>query len=121
MLCAQRCGQLFGRASSCAYRDSFSNCAWSPNRPQITQICADECKTEPPVCRGSSARLRLANHAACKRDAGTTLSCAAHVDAGASVDLDGFAFFDEKRNVNGFACFELCRLGDVTGGIAANA
>jgi len=37
----QRFGQLFGRASDCAYRDSFSICASSPNRLQITQIAVD--------------------------------------------------------------------------------
>ena len=48
MLRGQRCGQLSGRASNCAYRDSFFRiCASSPNRPQITQIYAGEIKTEP--------------------------------------------------------------------------
>src|SRR5260370_5896307 len=46
---------------------------------------------------------------------------AAHVGASASVDLDGFAFFDEKRNVDGFAGFEFCGLGHVAGGISADA
>ena len=45
--------------------------------------------------------------------------CAAHIGAGAGIDLDGFAFLDEKRNVDGLAGFELCRLGDVTGSVAA--
>jgi len=44
---------------------------------------------------------------------------AAHVRAGAGVDLDQFAFLDEKRHVDGLAGFELRRLGDITGGIAA--
>ena len=44
---------------------------------------------------------------------------AAHVGAGAGVDLDRFAFLDEKRHVNGLAGLELCRLGDVTGSVAA--
>src|SRR2546430_15637636 len=44
---------------------------------------------------------------------------AAHVGAGASVDLDGFTFFDEKWNVDRFAGLEFCRFGDVTGGISA--
>src|SRR5205823_9734944 len=46
---------------------------------------------------------------------------AAHVGAGAGIDLDGFAFFDEERDVNGFTGLELCRLGHVAGGIAAHA
>src|SRR5437868_6205651 len=46
---------------------------------------------------------------------------AAHVGAGAGIDLDGFAFFDEERDVNGFTGFEFCRLGHVAGGIAAHA
>src|SRR5437667_212603 len=29
-------------------------------------------------------------------------SRAAHVGTGASIDLDGFAFFDEERDINGF-------------------
>ena len=45
----------------------------------------------------------------------------AHVRAGAGVDLDRFAFLDEKRHVNGLTGFELCRLGDVAGSIATNA
>ena len=44
---------------------------------------------------------------------------AAHVGAGAGVDFDRFAFLNEKRHVNGLAGFELCRLGDVTGSVAA--
>ena len=70
-------------------------------------------------CGESSASLRLANQTACKRDARTTLSRSAHVGAGAGIDLDRFAFLDEKRHVNGLAGLELCRLGDVTGSIAA--
>ncbi len=47
------------------------------------------------------------------------LSRSPHVGAGAGVDFDRLAFLDEKRDVNGLAGFELCRLGDVTGSIAA--
>jgi hypothetical protein len=43
---------------------------------------------------------------------------AAHVGAGASVDLDRLALFDEERDVDRFAGFELGRLGHVAGGIA---
>ena len=46
---------------------------------------------------------------------------AAHVGPGASIDLDGFAFFDEERDVNGFAGLEFRRLCHVAGGIAADA
>jgi hypothetical protein len=49
------------------------------------------------------------------------VSRATHIGAGAGVDLDRFAFLDEKRHVNGLAGFELCRLGDVTGSVAANS
>jgi hypothetical protein len=38
---AQRCGQLSGRVSNCAYRHFFLICASSPNRPQITQNAVD--------------------------------------------------------------------------------
>ena len=44
---------------------------------------------------------------------------AAHVGTGAGVDLDGFAFLDEERHVNGLAGFQLCRFGDITRSIAA--
>src|SRR5882724_4663104 len=46
-------------------------------------------------------------------------SRASHVRAGAGVDLDQFTFLDEKRHVDRLAGFELRRLGDITGGIAA--
>ena len=46
---------------------------------------------------------------------------AAHVGTGASIDLDGFAFFDEERHVNGFTGLEFRRLCHVAGGIAADA
>src|SRR5438477_11630531 len=46
---------------------------------------------------------------------------AAHVSAGAGVDLDRLAFFDEKRNVNRFAGLEFCRLGYVAGSVAPNS
>ena len=47
---AQSCGQLSGRASNCAYRDSFSIYAsLQPKLPQITQICPHESKAEPAI------------------------------------------------------------------------
>jgi hypothetical protein len=46
---------------------------------------------------------------------------AAHVGAGASIDLDGFAFLDEERDVDGLAALELGRFGNVARGIAAQA
>src|SRR5260370_29324973 len=46
---------------------------------------------------------------------------AAHIGAGAGIDLDGFAFFDEERDVNGFTGLEFRRLGYVAGGIATDA
>jgi hypothetical protein len=48
-------------------------------------------------------------------------SRAAHVGTGASIDLDGFAFFDEERDINGFTGLEFRRLCHVAGGIAADA
>jgi hypothetical protein len=47
--------------------------------------------------------------------------CPPHVCASASVDLDRFAFLDEKRDIDGLAGFKLCGLGDVAGGIATNS
>src|SRR5438552_12047267 len=46
---------------------------------------------------------------------------AAHVSAGARVDLDGFAFLDEERDVDCFAGLEHGRFGDVAGSVAAQA
>ena len=114
----------------------------SPNRPQITQN-AMNLKSEICDFRGAQA-AGLSFPAACRKHAqksvrglrGISASCrdeqasglcspepnalrAAHVGAGAGVDFDRFAFLNEKRHVNGFAGFELCRLGDVTGSIAA--
>jgi hypothetical protein len=43
----------------------------------------------------------------------TKRSRAAHVAAGARVDLDRLAFLDEKRDVDGLASFEFRRLGNV--------
>src|SRR5262249_57508625 len=51
----------------------------------------------------------------------TPRSRASHVDAGAGIDLDHFALLDEKRDVDGPPGLELCRLGDVTGRVAAHA
>jgi hypothetical protein len=126
MVRGPRFGQLSGRASNCAYRDSLSIYASSPNRPQITQIYADEGKTEPANvsylgclqdrrfgCRARQPKRLAYNEQTLLR------SRASHVSAGASVDLDGFAFLDEKRHVDGLASFELCRLGDITGSITA--
>ncbi len=69
-------------------------------------------------CRAGASPASLGNRSGCpttRRDP----SRAAHVRAGAGVDLDQFAFLDEKRHVDGLAGFELRRLGDITGGIAA--
>jgi hypothetical protein len=43
----------------------------------------------------------------------------AHVGSSAGIDLDGFTFFDEERDVNLFAGLKNGRLGHVAGGIAA--
>src|ERR1700757_4847237 len=125
MLCAQRCGQLSRRASNCACRDSFFLiCVSSPNRPQITQIRADESKTEPaaaPISRSFVGHANPGNRSGCPTINTTPWLCASHVRARAGVDLDRFAFLDEKRDVDGLASLELGRLGDVAGGIAAHS
>ena len=64
--------------------------------------------------RFTSAFLRLLAYLA------NPLLRAAHVGAGAGVDLDGFAFFDEERDVDRLAGLEFCRFSYVTGGITAD-
>ncbi len=127
MLCAQRCGQLSGRASNCACRDSFFDLRFvaakvaadyaelrrqKQDRNQRIALSADNCSA-----RRSGLRIKPERCPTARRLA--LLSRAPHVGAGAGVDLDRFAFLDEKRDVNGLAGLELCRLGDVTGSIAA--
>ena len=46
-------------------------------------------------------------------------SRAPHVGAGASIDLDRFAFLDEERNVDFLSSFERGGLGDIARSIAA--
>src|SRR6476660_3481554 len=50
-----------------------------------------------------------------------TKSRPSHVGASACIDLDRFAFLDEKRNVDCFSGLQLCWLGDVAGRVAADA
>src|SRR5882724_2393579 len=50
-----------------------------------------------------------------------TESCPAHVGAGASVDLNRFAFFDEQRDVDCLSRLKERRLGHVAVGITAYA
>jgi hypothetical protein len=96
-----------------------------PKLPQITQICTDESKTEPAIARisrmvvGQALRLPGSATGAVALQNKDAALRASHVRAGAGVDLDQFAFLDEKRDVDGLAGFELCRLGDITGGISA--
>ena len=113
-----------------------------PNRPQITQNAVDLEKrnlrflgstgrwpvirqlAEMPTSYLQSRRVHLRQAAETEQAGGlcspeTSALRAAHVGAGAGVDFDRFAFLDEKRHVNGLAGFELCRLGDVTGSVAA--
>ena len=108
---AQRSGQSYGRAWNCAYRDSFSICA--SLQPKLSQIYAIVANLEkrnlhfpgkhwPPACAAPNSQL-----------------CAAHVGTGARVDLDGFAFLDEQRNVDRLAALKLCRFGNVAGGVTA--
>ena len=69
------------------------------------------------IVRGSSVRAGLAySLGMTRKELG-----AAHVGTGAGIDLDGFAFFDEERDVNGFTGLEFRRLCHVAGGIAADA
>src|SRR5262249_17772028 len=49
------------------------------------------------------------------------LSRPAHVGAGASIDLNRFAFLDEERNVDLLSSLERGRLGDIARSIAAQA
>jgi len=85
---------------------------------QIARMnCTAEALARRSLGKGGSP-VSLGNRSGCpttRRDP----SRAAHVRAGAGVDLDQFAFLDEKRHVDGLAGFELRRLGDITGGIAA--
>jgi hypothetical protein len=144
-MCGQHYGQLSGRASNHAYRDFFLICASSPNRPQITQNAVILEKRNLPFVRSTGCwpvvsgdlpenmqtkviQIARSISASCRDEqAGSLCSpeanalCAAHVCAGTRVDLDRFAFLNEKRHVDRLASFEFCRLGDVTGGIAAKA
>jgi hypothetical protein len=71
---------------------------------------------------GEGASLaNLGNRSGCPTMGSTLRLRASHVGASAGVDLDCFAFLDEERHVNGHTGFQLCRLRDVTGSIAANA
>ena len=96
--------------------------------PQITQnLCANEMQDRTARLRqisrifvGQALRLPAsATESGCPTVNRNAALRASHVGAGAGVDLDRFAFLDEKRHVNGLAGFELCRLGDVTGSVAA--
>src|SRR5947207_10676971 len=83
---------------------------------------------------GLSRRRRLCVHASCPvfdssmrsyrksktKRKGVKLR-PAHVSAGASVDLDCLAFFDEERNVDCFSSLKFGRLGHIAGGIAAQS
>src|SRR6266498_4532316 len=71
-------------------------------------------------CRAGAPPARLSDRSG-RPTAITRSSRSSHVRAGARVDLDRFAFLDEKRDVDGLAGLQLCRLGYVAGGIAAEA
>ena len=82
----------------------------------------------PETCKQSCLRIARSISASCRDEQAGSLCSPepnalrpSHVCARAGVDLDRFAFLDEKRHVNGLAGFELCRLGNVTGSIATNA
>lgn len=81
------------------------------------------------ACRITDTKLvcgRLIDSASCRDEKAAglcspemTVLRAPHVRACASVDFDRLAFLDEKRHVYGLAGFELCRLGHITGSVAA--
>jgi len=82
---------------------------------------ADVCRAGAPARRSlgeGGSPASLGNRSGCPTMSMRFGLRASHVRAGAGVDLDRFAFLDEKRHVNGLAGFELCRLGDVTGSVA---
>jgi hypothetical protein len=77
-----------------------------------------DCADIADGCGAGASPAGLGNRSGCptvNRDAALRAS---HVRARAGVDLDQFAFLDEKRHVDGLAGFELCRLGDITGRIS---
>ena len=78
-----------------------------------------DCADIADGCRAGASPAGLGNRSACPTANKHAALRASHVGAGAGVDLDQFTFLDEKRDVNGLAGFELCRLGDVTGSVAA--
>ena len=90
-----------------------------------TRDCADIADGCRPgaLARGSlgegGSPARLGDRSGCPTVNREAALRATHVGAGAGVDFDRFAFLNEKRHVNGLAGFELCRLGHVTGGVAA--
>src|SRR5207244_12166277 len=71
-------------------------------------------------CRAGAPPARLSDRSA-RPTAITRSSRPPHVSAGASVDLDCLTFLDEKRNVDCLPGLQLCWLGDVAGGVAAEA
>ena len=97
----------------------------SQSCPQIRRSYANKSKTEPRIVR--IAAMIRGMRFACAPDArggcptASPRSCASHVRAGARVDLDRFAFLDEKRDVDRLSGLQLCRFGDVAGGIASYA
>src|SRR5918996_5100577 len=56
----------------------------------------------------------------CPSEAATE-SCPAHIGAGAGVDPDRFAFFDEQRDVDCLSRLKECRLGHIAGSITAQS
>jgi len=125
---AQHCGRFFECGVLYAFRDCSSIFAVvQPKLPQITQRYDEKSKTEPLItrmtrinCRAGAPPARLSDRIG-RPTAITRSSRSSHVRAGARVDLDRFAFLDEKRDVDGLAGLQLCRLGYVAGGIAAHA
>jgi len=101
-------------------------CALSPNRPQITQIYTNRCKTEPriaqniaEICRAGASPVGHGNRSGCPTMNRNAALRPSHVGACAGIDFNRLAFLDEKRHVNSLAGFEFCWLGDVTGSVAA--
>ena len=78
-----------------------------------------DCADIVDVCRAGASPASLGNRSGCPTVNREAALRATHVGAGAGIDFDRLAFLDEKRHVNRLAGLELCRLGDITGSVAA--
>src|SRR5207244_13279913 len=112
---AQHCGRFFECGVLYAFRDCSSLFALvQPKLTQTTQRYDEKSKTEPLIrlrhppaghvtlmtrinCSAGAPHARLSDRSA-RPTAITRSSRSSHVRAGARVDLDRFAFLDEKRD-----------------------